>query len=250
MKERTAVSVLDTGEGPLAPSKAVMVVANKEQSLRPRAKSRKLQSQLADCVSLPDRVLFLDIETTGLSHYHDEITVIGWSFGGCAKTIVKGQDPGLLRDDATRAKALVTFNGIRFDTKFITREFPEIILPESHVDLRYLCRRVGLTGGQKSIENELGIGFRDDSTNMDGAAAVMLWHRYLRGDPDALRKLIHYNRVDIAAMGTILDEAVTRLRTQLDILIENVCFQDWSAPRGWRTLPKVSLPPRELTERR
>ena len=249
MKEQTAVSVSHTG-GSLAPSKEFMGAANKEQSLRPHANSRKLQSQLVDCASFPERVLFLDIETTGLSHYYDEITVIGWSFGGRAKTIVKGQDPGPLRDDATRAKALVTFNGIRFDTKFIAREFPEIILPESHVDLMYLCRRVGLTGGQKAIENELGIVFRDDSTNMDGAAAVVLWHRYLRGDPDALRKLIHYNRVDIAAMGTILDEAVTRLNTQLDLFVENVCFRDWSAPRGWQTLPKVSLPPHELTERR
>ncbi len=227
-----------------------MGTTNVKRLLRSHTNSQKLQSQLADCASFPERILFLDIETTGLSHYYDEITVIGWSFGGCAKTIVKGQDPGPLRNDAAHAKALVTFNGIRFDTKFIARELPEIILPESHVDLMYLCRRVGLTGGQKAIENELGIGFRDDSTNMDGAAAVVLWHRYLRGDPDALLKLIRYNRVDIAAMGAILDEAVARISTQLNLFVENVCFRDWSAPPSWQKLPKVSLPPRKLTERR
>ena len=248
MKEHTTASVSHV-DGSLAPSEALTGVANKEKSLRPNANTRKLQRQLADCASFPGRVLFLDIETTGLSNYYDEITLIGWSFGGHAKTIVKGQDPGLLRDDATRAKALVTFNGIRFDTKFIAREFPEIILPESHVDLMYLCRRVGLTGGQKAIESELGIEFRDDSTKMDGAEAVVLWHRYLRGDPDALRKLIRYNRVDIAAMGAILDEAIFRISTQLDLFVENVCFRDWSASPDWQTLPKVSPAPRELTER-
>ena len=142
----------------------------------------------------------------------------------------------------------MTFNGIRFDAKFIAQEFPEIVLPELHVDLMYLCRRVGLTGGQKAIENVLDLDFRDGLTNIDGAAAVLLWHRYVRGDLDALRTLIRYNRADIAAMGAILEEAVARLNTQMDLFLENVRFRDWSAPPGWRTLPRVSLPPRKLTE--
>ena len=122
-----------------------------------RAIPPKLQNQLALCASFPDRILFLDIETTGLSHYYDEITIVGWTFGGTAKTLVKGQDPSPLVKDAARAKALVTFNGIRFDTKFIAKEFPEVTLPDTHLDLMYLCRRLGLKGGQKAIEKELNI---------------------------------------------------------------------------------------------
>lgn len=222
----------------------------KEYSPASRPIRQKLRHQLAACVDSPERVLFLDIETTGLSHYYDEITVIGWSFGGRAKTIIRGQDPSPLQEDAACAKALVTFNGKRFDTKFIVREFPEVVLPEPHVDLRYLCRRVGLTGGQKAIEKELGIGLRDDATNIDGAAAVVLWHRYVRGDQDALHHLIRYNRADIAAMGAIFDEAVARLSTQLELFPRHVCFQDWSAPQGWQTLPSVPLPSHGLMEGR
>ena len=37
----------------------------------------RLQALLAQ----PSRVLFLDIETTGLSHYYDKITLLGWSVG-------------------------------------------------------------------------------------------------------------------------------------------------------------------------
>ena len=102
-----------------------------------RAIPPKLQNQLALCASFPNRVLFLDIETTGLSHYYDEITIVGWTFGGTAKTLVKGQDPSPLLEDAMRAKVLVTFNGIRFDTKFIAKEFPRShasgYAPRSHV---------------------------------------------------------------------------------------------------------------------
>jgi uncharacterized protein YprB with RNaseH-like and TPR domain len=40
---------------------------------------------------------------------------------------------------------------------------------------------------------------------VDGFAAVLLWHKYLRGDLNALRRLIAYNRADIAAMGSLMD---------------------------------------------
>ena len=212
-----------------------------------RGVPRKLQDQLALCAASPEKVLFLDIETTGLSHYYDEITIIGWTFGGTAKTLVKGQDPGPLLEDATRAGALVTFNGIRFDTKFIAKELPEVSLPEAHIDLMYLCRRVGLKGGQKAIEKELNIGLRDGLADVDGAEAVLLWHRYMRGDTASLEKLVRYNRADIAAMGAILDLALSCFDLHPDLFVEETTFLDWSAPEGWRRLPStlgaVSRPP-------
>jgi uncharacterized protein YprB with RNaseH-like and TPR domain len=58
----------------------------------PRRLPPLLKEQLALCASYPDQVLFLDIETTGLSHYYDEITVVGWAFNGKASTFVKGAD--------------------------------------------------------------------------------------------------------------------------------------------------------------
>ena len=204
-----------------------------------RAIPKKLQSQLALCTSGPDRVLFLDIETTGLSHYYDEITVVGWTFGGAAKTLVKGQDSSPLVKDAAGAKVLITFNGIRFDTKFIAKEYPEVVLPDVHIDLMYLCRRLGLTGGQKAIERELNIRLRDDLSDVDGAAAVVLWHQYMRGDVEALRKLVRYNRADIAAMGEILDRTVPRFAFHPDLFLEDTCFRDWASPDGWRDLSGV-----------
>ncbi|UUP18388.1 ribonuclease H-like domain-containing protein [Nitratireductor thuwali] len=203
----------------------------------PRALPSKLKEQLALCRSLPERVLFLDIETTGLSHYYDEITVIGWSIAGRSSTIVKGQCHHRLIEDAKDAVALVTFNGIRFDQRFLQKEFPDVTLPEAHIDLMYLCRRVGLTGGQKAIEKVLDLRLRDEIADVDGFAAVLLWHRYLRGDVAALEKLIRYNRADIAAMGAIFDHVLARLLIEPDLFEEPVEFESWAAPAGWTEIP-------------
>lgn len=219
-----------------------------DSTAQSRPISRKLQTQLATCFSCPDRVLFLDIETTGLSHYYDEITIVGWSFNGCANTIVKGQNTQALFRDAANAVALVTFNGIRFDLKFIEREYPDIAFPSIHIDLMYLCRRLGLKGGQKAIEKNLGISYRNSIGEMDGAGAVLLWHRYLRGDVDALRELILYNRIDIATMGAILDIATANLDEQMNLFSEDVRFEDWSAPSNWTQLPKVRKPSKKVTK--
>ena len=204
-----------------------------------------LRRRLEYCARFPERVLFLDVETTGLSHYYDRITVLGWSFGGRACTCVRGNDAAQFREDAAQAAAVVTFNGIRFDAKFIAREFPDVELPDTHIDLVYLCRRAGLTGGQKAIEKALGLKFRGDAADIDGAAAVLLWHRYIRGDTGALRDLIRYNRADIAAMGAIFDCTAARLGFE-----PNVAFADWSAPPGWRAAPAISPPKASLTEQR
>ncbi len=206
---------------------------------RSHANLRKLHAQLVECSRYPERILFLDVETTGLNPHHHEITVIGWSFGGCARTIVRGADPSLLRSDLGYAKFLITFNGGRFDTKFVTRELPGIMLPKVHFDLMYLCRHVGLIGGQKEIEKTLGIDFRCEASAITGVTAVALWRKYLLGDREALQRLILYNRVDIAAMGAILDEVIFRMSARFALPMNDVRFRDWSAPAGWRALPDV-----------
>ncbi|WP_376704195.1 DUF429 domain-containing protein [Mesorhizobium sp. ISC25] len=207
----------------------------------------RLKQQLALCGQYPERVLFLDIETTGLSHHYDEITVIGWSIGGRASTMIKGESHQRLLEDAHEALALVTFNGIRFDQRFIRQEFPDVTLPPHHLDLMYLCRRVGLTGGQKAIERELGLSLRGEIADVDGFAAVLLWHRYLRGDVAALETLVRYNRADIAAMGAIFDHVIDRLWIEPDLFLKRAAFKDWAAPAGWIDIPQFGTARAELS---
>ena len=200
--------------------------------------SKDLRDKLAICHEHPERVLFLDIETTGLSHFYDEITIVGWAIDGKSGTFIKGQDPADLFQATQRAVAVVTFNGIRFDQRFLKQEFPQVSLPEAHIDLMYLCRRVGLTGGQKAIEATLGLDFRDDLEGVDGFAAVLLWHQYLRGELGALKRLIAYNRADIAAMGGLMDHALAMLGYEPDLIGQPVKFVDWSNPKDRQKLPK------------
>lgn len=209
---------------------------------------RALRDKLALCHEHPHRILFLDIETTGLSHFYDEITVVGWALGGRSGTFIKGGEPSALVRAAAESVAVVTFNGIRFDQRFLKQEFPHVPLPATHIDLMYLCRRVGLTGGQKAIEIELGVEFRNGLAGVDGFAAVLLWHQYLRGDLDALRKLIAYNRADIAAMGSLFDHAMERLGYTPDLIGRAVRFVDWSAPQDRHQLPdKLERPAKHLS---
>lgn len=161
--------------------------------------------------AFPEKTLFLDIETTGLSRYYDKITIIGWSIGREYGVFIQGGSDETFRRAISQAKVIVTFNGALFDLKFIVQEFPGIELPACHIDLRFLAKRVGLTGGQKAIEVELGVKRPHNLVDMAGEGAPVLWYKYRWGDIKALKKLIQYNHADIEGMKVIFDEVVGRL---------------------------------------
>lgn len=163
------------------------------------------------CLAFPRETLFLDIETTGLSRYYDHITVIGWALGPRYGFFVKGQDDSAFRHALSSAKAVVTFNGSLFDLPFIAHEFPAYEFPPVHVDLRFLGKRAGLSGGQKDIERQLGIARKTELANIAGEAAPILWNDYTRGDLESLRLLLEYNASDIWGMKQIFDVVVRRV---------------------------------------
>lgn len=167
-----------------------------------------LPSELIAALRDPESVLFLDVETTGLSLHYDELTVVGYDRGGLFETYVAGDAPEELLRALASANVLVTFNGKLFDVPFLRKAFGPVELPPHHVDLRFAARRVGLVGGQKAIEARLGIRLREGLSAADGAAAVLLWHRYLSGDLEALRELIAYNEADVRGMRAILDHVL------------------------------------------
>lgn len=211
----------------------------------------KTSRDLTPFVVAPERVLFLDIETTGLSRHYDHVTLVGFEMDGVYDVVIAGQPDDNLHDALSRATSIVTFNGSTFDLPFLESAFPGIRWPKHHLDLRYACRRHGLTGGQKRIEVELGIDCRQGAAGVDGAMAVLLWHRYLRGDVDALRALIEYNRADVRAMTHILDVIVERdsRRDLFDTIGSRECFarvQDRRVGHGLKEAPLPSPPVRPV----
>ena len=198
----------------------------------PKPLDRRFASALAD----PAKVLFLDVETTGLSWFYDELTIVGWAIDGRYFLHIAGDDPQPLLDTLKAAHTLITFNGTLFDLRFVKKTFGAVELPPVHIDLRYLAKRVGLVGGQKAIERILKLPKRAGFEQMDGAEAVLLWHRYLRGDEKALARLIDYNRHDVVGMCGILDKVMDQLELHRDLLFQRPKF----ATKKYRSQPRAS----------
>lgn len=157
-----------------------------------------------------DAACFFDIETTGLSRVHDEVTTVSFHRDGETTTLVRGRDltRRRVREQFAAADLLVTFNGARFDVPFLERAFG-LDVRTPHLDLMYPCRRLDLTGGLKAIEREVGI--ERASEGVDGADAVRLWHAYQAGDDGALETLVRYNREDAAGLRALAEIVVNRL---------------------------------------
>ncbi|HOE14772.1 MAG TPA: ribonuclease H-like domain-containing protein [Candidatus Saccharicenans sp.] len=143
-----------------------------------------------------DETLFLDIETTGLSRYYDVITLIGTSDGHNIKIFLRDNNLSEIVDYLQNFQIVVTFNGKLFDLRFIKKAFPGIKMPPVHIDLRYLLRSLGVNGSLKDIERMLGLKRDSDVENIRGGEAAVLWTRFVKGDDEALRKLVLYNIYD------------------------------------------------------
>jgi len=162
-----------------------------------------------------NEVVFLDVETTGLSVYYDEITVIGLYNLREVRFFIRGQNLHEFPSAIDRYKIAVTFNGSCFDIPFVRAAFPGAKMPPAHLDLRFLLRRLGIRGGLKRIEEQLQISRPKRLEGVNGYEATVLWNRYLRGDRSALRLLLEYNRADIVNLKTLLDYAYTGLARRL-----------------------------------
>jgi uncharacterized protein YprB with RNaseH-like and TPR domain len=160
-----------------------------------------------------DEACFFDIETTGLSQERDDVTCVSAHQGGRTETLVNGDDltPENLRE-MLDAPLLVTFNGARFDVPFLETTFG-LDIDTPHLDLMYPCKRVGLTGGLKAIEPEVGV--ERDRPDISGKDAVRLWREHERGVDGALETLVSYNREDTVNLRTVAEAAVDRLDRKL-----------------------------------
>lgn len=161
-----------------------------------------------------DDTLFLDIESTGLDFRRNSITTVSVHRDGDTRTFVQGKDLTVDRIQAVLddAKVLATFNGVQFDVPFLETELGiDVDLP--HLDLMYVGRRLGLSGGLKAIERDLGI--ERAQPDITGREAIRLWREYERGDRGALETLIEYNRADTVNLESLLDIMTTRLHDRI-----------------------------------
>jgi uncharacterized protein YprB with RNaseH-like and TPR domain len=174
-----------------------------------------------------DDACFFDIETTGLSQYDDDVTTVSVHRSDETRTFVNHSDPvvgesltsDVVREMISTAPLLVTFNGKRFDVPFLETAF-DITIDAPHLDLMYPCRQLGLTGGLKQIERDVGIG--RDQPDITGRDAVRLWRQYEQGDDQALETLVRYNRDDTVNLQTLMEHISNTLHEDV---FASVCQQ-------------------------
>ncbi|MFO7773107.1 MAG: ribonuclease H-like domain-containing protein [Dehalococcoidia bacterium] len=151
---------------------------------------------------------YLDIETTGLCSFYDEITVIGICLANdSGNTLVQFVGGEVTRANLLRSLRCVdtiyTYNGSRFDLPFIDFRLG-VNLTEHfhHRDLMHDCWRNNLYGGFKAVERQLGI--RRRLQDIGGAEAIALWWRYqINNDRKALSLLLEYNKEDVVNLVTL-----------------------------------------------
>ena len=163
-----------------------------------------------------DDLAYLDIETTGCG-WNDRITVIGLYDGRDMRSFVKGVNLDEFPGDASKFRMLVTFFGSAFDLPFIRRTFPGLSLDQLHVDLCFLLRRLGLSGGLKCVERQLGVMRRPETEGLSGFDAVRLWDEYRRGSEEALELLLLYNKEDVMNMEVLLAHGCAELARKLSL---------------------------------
>lgn len=164
------------------------------------------------------RVLYLDIETTGLRGGEDAVTCVGTYDGRKVRAYVQGRDLEQFEEAIDAADLLVTYNGACFDLPFLKAAFPRVDLDRpGHIDLRYPLRRLGFRGGLKGIEPQLGV-IRDGSIEgVDGYAAVLLWRAHEHGRSGALETLLRYCLEDVVNLEPLMVETFNRFAAALPL---------------------------------
>lgn len=177
-------------------------------------------------------VAYIDIETTGLED--PDITTIALYDGKHIKYYVNGQNLDQFRDDILNYQLIVSFNGKTFDVPIIEKFF-NIKLDQAHIDLRYVLKSLGYSGGLKSCEKQLGIS-RGDLDGVDGYFAVLLWHEYCKTkNKKALETLLAYNIEDVVNLEKLMVTAFNEKIKPLALL----CIESLAEP----VPPKIPFTP-------
>ena len=174
---------------------------------------------------------FFDIETAGLDRHTDQITTIVVYDGAEIRTYVRGANLDDFPADIGQHKLLVTFCGSRFDVPFCEAQFPGLKFEQGHIDLYWVLKALGYSGGLKACEKALGLRRSPELADVDGSTAVKLWQRHLDGDQRALPALLRYNTEDVLNLPWVMETAYNLAAGRLPIGVPAVKVGEREAPR-------------------
>ncbi len=194
-------------------------------------------------IAPPDRLLFFDIETTGLSAWNSCLYLIG------AVTVEDGhfvlrqwfsqslsEEQTVLKsffDFSRQYEVLISFNGETFDIRYLQDTAKQYGLPcpltslQSFDILKHLRKKKSLLNlpnfRQKTVEKFLGIDREDRYT---GGELIKIYEDYtLSHDKEAERFLLLHNEEDIKGMPKILPA----------LSYSDALCSDFSITESWRS---------------
>ena len=145
-----------------------------------------------------EKCTFFDIETTSLNYLEARISTLACWHKGELLQFTRGENLDDFLDLLEECELLVSFNGGSFDVPFVlnTWHLPE--LPCPHLDVRWVCYHQGYRGGQKAIEQQLGLLRPRELADVRGEDAVWLWERWSQyGCAESLHLLKEYCARDV-----------------------------------------------------
>jgi uncharacterized protein YprB with RNaseH-like and TPR domain len=157
---------------------------------------------------------YLDIETSDDAVGACAISAVGILDRSGPRILLAGRDLERFPELARNWSVLVTFNGSCFDVPILRRAFPDWQPPRGHIDLRHVLRRLGHTGGLKTIERRLPLLHLARPAHLDGldgGNAGWLFVRGRGGDRAALRRFAEYNLYDVINLRTLMAHAYNAL---------------------------------------
>lgn len=161
-----------------------------------------------------EEAVYLDIETDGGDGGRP--TVVSLLDARGLHVHLQGRNMESLPAALGRSSMWVTFNGRCFDLPVLRAHFPGLPRPAMHLDLRFLCRRVGLPGGLKSVEEAVGVARPPHLRGANGCDAVLLWRTWMStGEIEPLRFLVEYNLYDAFQLRSVATRAYNRAVEQL-----------------------------------
>ncbi len=170
----------------------------------------------------PERVMFMDIETTGFSRNYDSVYLIGYLYlengAFCAEQHLSdhlGDEIALLETYAQKMDdydVCVTFNGEAFDFPFLAErwkvlrrkgDLPKVRSVDLYRRFRPYAKLFGWPNCRlKTIETFLSIDRQDE---FDGGALIDVFYEYARTNDPALQKtLLLHNYEDILNLPRLL----------------------------------------------
>ena len=215
----------DTPGGPLF-IKQVRFGRGSTLGSQPLDRARGASAQMLALLALDPKVaqtdvvnfLYLDTETTGLSHGAGTVPfLVGLSFWEQEELVVEqllltnfGEEGPILQhvlERLSRASALVTFNGKSFDIPLLRAraimEKIQLTIEVPHIDLVHIARRIhrirNIECSLSTLEREL-LGFEREN-DVGGAAIPAIYTKYLKTrKPEGIAQVLAHNELDMLAM--------------------------------------------------